>query len=103
MIAILVKRGDGNTPAPEPIFEPLLGNVQAAIECGRAKIEDGEGLRTVTLEIPSIKDLLPAQFVQVNDYFTGSTFKAKVKSLQRRMSLNNGAITDITTLDVLTK
>lgn len=101
MIAIEVKRGDGTIPAPEAIFNPLLGSVQAAIECGRGKIEDGEGLTPATLEIPSIAGLMPTQIVQVNDYKTGTSFKAKINRINRRLTLNNGAVMDTMTLDVV--
>lgn len=67
---IVVQRGDGRFPGAD-VVEPLAVSVAVMRERGRADIDAGEPLQSVTLACLFRPDILPGQLVEVRDDWMG--------------------------------
>lgn len=77
---IICQRGQGEFPGDD-ISDPLLTDTRAKLARGRAVIDAGEELQTVSLTCIHRTGLLPGQLVEVHDAMMGQTWRGKVTSV----------------------
>jgi len=77
---ITVKRHAADRPAPD-IVEPLLTDIRAALERGRAELDSGEPLQVVRITSLYVAGLAPGDLVEVRDMYQGGPWRGKVTSV----------------------
>ncbi|MDH5757698.1 MAG: hypothetical protein OEZ55_13655 [Nitrospinota bacterium] len=77
---ITVKRHRADRPAPD-IVEPLLTDIRAAIERGRAELDSGEELQVVRITSLYVAGIKPGDLVEVADMYQGGPYRGKVTSV----------------------
>ncbi|MDH5637434.1 MAG: hypothetical protein OEZ04_02975 [Nitrospinota bacterium] len=77
---ITVQRHSADRPAPD-IVEPLLNDIRAAIERGRAELDSGEPLQVVRITALYVAGAQPGDLVEVADMYQGGPYRGKVTSV----------------------
>jgi len=100
-VSILCKRHDG-TLSGQPVQEPLLADVGAALARGTKELDDGEGLPPVALEILHRPGITPGDLVLVSQ--TDGDWRGMARSVEHRFSVDDsGAIQATTQLEIIKK
>ncbi|MBF0273586.1 MAG: hypothetical protein HQL98_16195 [Magnetococcales bacterium] len=81
---IVVQRGDGRFPGAD-VVEPLAATVDVMRERGRAEMDAGEPLQSVTLDCLFLPGILPGQLVEVRDDWLG-VWRGQVMSVRHEIS-----------------
>ena len=90
---ITVKRYNADHPAPD-IVEPILTDINAALERGRNELDKGEDFQTVRITALYVAGIAPGALVEVKDYFQGAPYRGKVTSVEHSISAGR-LLTDI--------
>lgn len=85
-VHIIVTRGDGLTEG-EPIIDPFIGTVGAALDRGRNELdEQASNLQPVVIEAPYRVAVKLGQLVQVEDDETPEVYRAKIIGIDTRFA-----------------
>jgi len=79
-VIITVQRHSADRPAPD-IVEPLLTDIRAAMERGRAEMDSGEPLQVIRIMALYVAGIKPGNLVEVRDMYQGGPWRGKVTSV----------------------
>ncbi|MBI4828564.1 MAG: hypothetical protein HY804_07115 [Nitrospinae bacterium] len=82
---ITVKRVPGGRPHPD-VVDNLLSDIRPALARGKAILNEGEALETVTLTALYRPGLEPGQLIEVCDSLQGKVWRGKVRSIEHEFS-----------------